>query len=584
MADFNLTWIPPSDASSFGQKIEYRQAGSPTWTLLDTVGPAINTYLVTNLNDNVTYNFRILSVCIYGGEIPSPPATAISLSCPTVTLTKTIDTVSYSFQPGGQETSIVVELVDLSNTTIATQTPGISGTISGTFTGLIPNTEYRLRVILTSGTYERTCPLQTVKTDDVSCPTVTIDSTGPTAIAYSFSNPGDGVTQFVVDLLDASQTVVATQTKSAVSTVTGIFSSLTPNTAYSVRVTLKAGSYSKPCPAVPTGTTDIACPTITTTEDITSISYSYTHPTGVTQSVMYLYDIADQEITSNAHSSSPVSGSFSSLTPETPYKIKLRLYVGTWFKDCPVETRSTLPCNPITIQADITQGSAPTLANITVIPSGGTAPYTYLWSTGATTNSVTDVNKGDPYIVTVTDANGCQEDFEIIPNEAILTGLNVEVMYFALDTADASDPYYDSTIIGGGRRCVGGHTCNAAKFNLLANDVVLGIANMNNGGGDGGTVNDDWNNQPPGPYNNSNANDRYYLKTISGPEAASIANPDGTVLVELEYIGTVDWSNVGQPSPHSSAVWIRIKDENGNQLVSTCVDSFAGYTFDPYAV
>jgi hypothetical protein len=42
-----------------------------------------------------------------------------------------------------------------------------------------------------------------------------------------------------------------------------------------------------------------------------------------------------------------------------------------------------------------------------VVASGGTGPYTYLWSNGATTASISGLTAG-PYSVTVTDSHGCQ--------------------------------------------------------------------------------------------------------------------------------------------------------------------------------
>ncbi|MEP6806857.1 MAG: SprB repeat-containing protein, partial [Flavobacterium sp.] len=43
----------------------------------------------------------------------------------------------------------------------------------------------------------------------------------------------------------------------------------------------------------------------------------------------------------------------------------------------------------------------------TVTPTGGAGSYTYLWSNGATTNSITGLTQGN-YSVTITDANTCQ--------------------------------------------------------------------------------------------------------------------------------------------------------------------------------
>jgi len=46
--------------------------------------------------------------------------------------------------------------------------------------------------------------------------------------------------------------------------------------------------------------------------------------------------------------------------------------------------------------------------SITVQPQGGTAPYSYLWSSGALTQTISGLTAGI-YTVTITDANGCQK-------------------------------------------------------------------------------------------------------------------------------------------------------------------------------
>ncbi|MBK7958659.1 MAG: SprB repeat-containing protein [Bacteroidetes bacterium] len=43
-----------------------------------------------------------------------------------------------------------------------------------------------------------------------------------------------------------------------------------------------------------------------------------------------------------------------------------------------------------------------------IIPSGGTPAYTYLWSTGATIDSITS-RTANAYYVTMTDSKGCQK-------------------------------------------------------------------------------------------------------------------------------------------------------------------------------
>ena len=73
-------------------------------------------------------------------------------------------------------------------------------------------------------------------------------------------------------------------------------------------------------------------------------------------------------------------------------------------------TASATVAQPVTITAVATATDA--LCNeaangqVGLEVSGGTTPYTFLWSNGATTEDLTDVPAGT-YSVTVTDANNC---------------------------------------------------------------------------------------------------------------------------------------------------------------------------------
>jgi gliding motility-associated-like protein len=66
---------------------------------------------------------------------------------------------------------------------------------------------------------------------------------------------------------------------------------------------------------------------------------------------------------------------------------------------------------------------------INATPSGGTAPYTYSWSNGATTQNLTAIPSGS-YTVTVTDANGCTATATVVITEpaAALAATTTQVM------------------------------------------------------------------------------------------------------------------------------------------------------------
>ncbi|MBN8820717.1 MAG: carboxypeptidase regulatory-like domain-containing protein [Spirosoma sp.] len=65
----------------------------------------------------------------------------------------------------------------------------------------------------------------------------------------------------------------------------------------------------------------------------------------------------------------------------------------------------TLGANLLTTEAHCGQSDG----RATVTVNTGVAPYTYAWSTGASTSVITGLSGGQNFTVTVTDANGCQD-------------------------------------------------------------------------------------------------------------------------------------------------------------------------------
>lgn len=84
---------------------------------------------------------------------------------------------------------------------------------------------------------------------------------------------------------------------------------------------------------------------------------------------------------------------------------------------------------PITSTSNVTDANCGSCdGEITLIPAGGNAPYTYLWNTGATTATISNLCAG-VYNVIVTDANGCMGTF-FIPVDHVdgPTGANTTIV------------------------------------------------------------------------------------------------------------------------------------------------------------
>lgn len=79
-------------------------------------------------------------------------------------------------------------------------------------------------------------------------------------------------------------------------------------------------------------------------------------------------------------------------------------------KPCTINrTFTILEPQPLALSANLTQALDCNNANtgaINLLVSGGSAPFTYAWSNGATTEDLSNISTGN-YLVTVTDANGC---------------------------------------------------------------------------------------------------------------------------------------------------------------------------------
>ena len=154
--NITLTWTAGAGAST--QNVQYKLASSSTWITHETVAGNIATSSITGLEDNKIYDFRVVTNCAGGTPNGSPAVQQIKITCPVVTPSPSDTSVAYSFpELGGSITAYTVKLFNSAgDTELASQTPTGTTTRSGTFTGLTASTGYKIRVIITAGSFSKT--------------------------------------------------------------------------------------------------------------------------------------------------------------------------------------------------------------------------------------------------------------------------------------------------------------------------------------------------------------------------------------------------------------------------------------------
>lgn len=155
-----LSWQKPSGTTT--QLVQYKQLSATAWSDYGYVDIKDTSVVISNLADNVTYNFRVVTNCSLNSLGYSVIDSVINIVCPAVTTTVAASTITYSFTAlKGSITKYTVKLFNNAGTTeLSSQTPSFTSTtntITGTFSQLSPTTGYKIQLIIEADTFSKTC-------------------------------------------------------------------------------------------------------------------------------------------------------------------------------------------------------------------------------------------------------------------------------------------------------------------------------------------------------------------------------------------------------------------------------------------
>lgn len=172
-----LNWESNSCSAPLSQRVEYKKKSETNWTLYTSVPCGINSIYINDLDDDTLYEFRVGSLCNESGTtivLYSAYSVLIKINCVSFdTLTPTDASINYTFAGNVQYQSYDVVLLSDAGVELQRQNKVYAISVTGTFTGLLPNSTYKIKIEPKAffNKFTKTdCPAEVFLTTDVVIP------------------------------------------------------------------------------------------------------------------------------------------------------------------------------------------------------------------------------------------------------------------------------------------------------------------------------------------------------------------------------------------------------------------------------